>query len=135
MLLFIWNAAMAWVVIALAETIHGILRVMFLTPRLGDRRGRQMGVASGSIIILSLGWCMIPSYYVNPSSLSESLAVGAVWFILMLVFEIGLGRFVFGFSWQHMAAEYNLRNGGFLGLGMTVLFLTPLIIAKLRGLF
>lgn len=133
-MMLLWNAAIVWVVIALAETLHGILRVLFLTPRVGDRRARQIGVLSGSVIILSIGWWTVP-FWVEPRSMADSCAVGAVWVTLMLAFELGLGRFVLGFSWQRLTADYNLLQGGFLGLGMMVLFLTPLIIAKLRGLF
>jgi hypothetical protein len=129
----LWKAAVAWLVIVLAETLHGILRVVFVTPKLGDRRARQVGVLSGSVIILLLGWCMVP--WIGPSSRQESLMTGALWVSLMLAFELALGRLVFGYSWQRLTEDYDLCKGGFLGLGMTVLFLTPLIAAKLRGLF
>jgi hypothetical protein len=129
-----WKAAVAsWLVIVLAETLHGILRMAFLTPRLGDRRARQVGVFSGSVIILTIGWYLVP--WIEPRSVKESLSAGALWVILMLAFELALGRLVLGYSWQRLTEDYNLCNGGFLGLGMMVLFLTPLITAKLRGLF
>ncbi len=126
------KAAIVWVVIALAETLHGIMRVRFLNRRVGDRRARQVSVLSGSAIILVIGWFMVP--WIGLGSVRQSLAVGAMWVILMLAFDFGLGRLYFRLSWQRLTADFDLRKGGFLGLGMTVLFLTPLIIGKIRGL-
>lgn len=38
-----WRAIVAWLVIVMAETIHGTLRQLFLVPRLCDLRARQLG--------------------------------------------------------------------------------------------
>ncbi len=126
------RAVIAWVVIALAETLHGIPRVRFLNRRLGDRRARQISVFTGSVIVLLIGWFMVP--WIGPGSLQQSLAVGALWVMLMLAFDLGLGRLYFRMSWQRLAADFDVRKGGLLGLGMAVLFLTPMVIAKIRGL-
>lgn len=126
------KAVLAWVVIALAETLQGILRVRFLNRRLGDRRARQVGVFSGSVIILVIGWFMVP--WIGPVSDRQALGVGALWVMLMLAFDLGLGRFYFGVSWQRLTADFDVRKGGFLGLGMLVLFLTPWLVATMRGL-
>lgn len=126
------KAALVWLVIAVAETLHGILRVRFLNRRLGDRLARQVGVLSGSLIILLIGWFTVP--WIGPGSLGQSVAVGTLWLILMLAFELGLGRLYFRFSWDRLLAEFDIRKGGYLGLGMMVLLFTPLLIAKMRGL-
>jgi len=36
-----------------AETIHGVLRNMFLSPAVGDLQARQIGVVIGSALILA----------------------------------------------------------------------------------
>jgi hypothetical protein len=120
-----------WLLIACAETAHGILRVRLLNRRLGDRRARQVGVFSGSLIILVLVWAMIP--WIGAASLANCLAVGLLWLVLMLAFDFGLGRLYFGFSWKRIFADLDPRQGGFLGIGMMILFLSPLIAASLRG--
>jgi len=40
-----------------------------------------------------------------------ALAVGGLWLVLTLLFELALGRFVSGLSWQEMIAEYDLFAG------------------------
>ena len=61
------------------------------------------------------------------------LAVGVFWLGLTLAFEILFGRFVVGASWERLAADYNVLEGGLLPFGMLVLLLSPFIAMKIRG--
>ena len=54
--------------------------------------------------------------------------------IVTLAFEVLFGRFVIGASWERLAADYKVLEGGLLPFGMLVLLLSPLIAAKVRGL-
>ena len=119
--------------IALAETVQGILRMRLLNRRVGDHRARQIGVVLASVIILLIAWFTVP--WIAPGSTSQALTVGGLWLVLMLAFEIGLGRLVFHASWDRIASDFDLRRGGYLGFGMLVLLAAPLLAAKLHGLF
>jgi hypothetical protein len=50
-----------------------------------------------------------------------------------VVFEVGLGRLAFGYSWAQIAADYNLLQGRLMSLGLVLLILAPLIATKIRG--
>jgi len=39
---------LVWLLIAAAETVHGILRVLLLQPYLGDLRARQLALVTGA---------------------------------------------------------------------------------------
>jgi len=121
-----------WFLIAAAETLHGIARLRILNRRFGDKRARQIGVGTGSIIILALAWLTIP--WLGVRTVGDAFAVGLLWFVLMICFDLGLGRFVFRFSWDRLLAEFDPRKGGFLALGMIVLGLAPFLAAIARGL-
>jgi len=118
--------------IAAAETIHGILRIRYLNRPLGDRHARQVGVFTGSIILTVIAWLGIP--WIGVSTLSDCVVIGLLWLVLMLTFDIGLGRLYFRFSWKRIVKDFDPRKGGFLGFGMVVLFFAPIIVARLRGL-
>ena len=45
--------------IAAAEVLHGVLRVSLLNRRVGDHRARQIGVFTGSAIILIISWLTV----------------------------------------------------------------------------
>ncbi len=55
-----FRALVIWLLIAAAEVLHGILRVRLLNRRVGDHRARQIGVFSGSAIILLIAWFTVP---------------------------------------------------------------------------
>jgi hypothetical protein len=129
----IFKALLAWLAIALAETLHGIVRVKLLNRRLGDRRARRVGVFTGSVIILTIGWYVVP--WIGLSSATESILVGALWLALMLSFDVAFDRFYLHFSWRRIASDFDVRKGNLLAFGMVVLFFAPLVIARLRGLY
>ncbi|MBD1821891.1 hypothetical protein H6F51_05185 [Cyanobacteria bacterium FACHB-DQ100] len=49
-----------------------------------------------------------------------------------MTFEIVLGRFILGYSWERIAADYNLFQGGLMSICLILLLLAPWIAAKLR---
>jgi len=126
------KAVVVWVLIAIAEVVHGILRVRFLNRRVGDRRARQIAVFTGSGLILIIAWALVP--WINPGTVGQCYWIGLLWFVLMMVFEIGFGRFVFRASWKRLLSDFDFRQGGLLSIGMGILFFAPLIAAKIHGL-
>ncbi len=55
-----WRRAIAvWLVLIGAEIIHGIVRSIVLTPRIGDKRARQIGVFTGSLVNLGIAHVFI----------------------------------------------------------------------------
>lgn len=127
------RALLVWMVIAMAEVIHGILRIRLLNRRVGDHRARQIAVGTGSLLILAITWLTLP--WVAPTTTNDVFAIGTLWLVTMLAFEISLGRFVFHVTWAKIGADFDLRRGGLLGFGMLVLFLAPLLMGRLHGLF
>jgi len=50
----------------------------------------------------------------------------------MLGFEVAFGRLLAGASWHRRAEDYNLAQGGLLGLGMLWLLCAPRLAAVVR---
>ena len=127
----IFRALATWLLLIVAEILHGIARGIFLVPHVGDFHSRQIGVFTGSLIIFVIALAMVR--WIGASRITQLLGVGVLWLILTLAFEIFFGRFVMGASWERLASDYNVLQGGLLPLGMVVVLLSPLIAAKLRG--
>jgi len=125
------RAVTVWLILIAAEILHGIARGVFLVPRVGEFRSSQIGVFTGSLIILIVALVFVR--WIGPSKTTGLLAVGVLWLGLTLSFEILFGRLVVGASWERLAADYNLLEGGLLPIGMLILTLSPLIAARLRG--
>ena len=118
-----------WILIAVAETLHGVARTLLLMPILGDRPSRQLGVFVGSIMILGIAWLFVN--WIRATTRPQLLAVGLLWLVLMLAFEIELG-WALGFSWERILSDYNPAQGGLMIIGMGVLLLAPLLAAEAR---
>jgi hypothetical protein len=123
---------LVWLLIAGAETMHGILRVLFLQPHLGDLRARQLALVTGMLIIVVIATLTIR--WIGAVGGRRQLALGATWLVLMAVFDVSLGRFVFGYSWSRIAEDFNPAAGGYLGIAMLVLLVAPRVAARLRRL-
>ncbi len=126
----ITRALAVWLLLIVAEILHGIARGIFLVPHVGEFRSNQIGIFTGSIIILVIALAFVR--WIGASRTSDLLMVGAVWLCLALAFEVLFGRFVVGLSWERLAADYNVPEGGLLPFGMLVLLISPLIVEKLR---
>ena len=124
-----WRASLTWMLIMLAETLHGMARAIFIAPALGDLRARQLGVWVGCALIFAIAW--LTARWLGARSRRTQLQVGAFWLVLTLAFEFALGR-ALGASWERILEDYNPARGGFMILGMAFLFLAPMLAAKWR---
>ena len=124
------KALVVWVLIVIAESIHGIIRQIFIAPVIGDLHARQVGVLTGSAIIFSIAWACIR--WINTRLFVEQFKVGLLWVILIVVFEFGLGS-VIGYSLKRILSDYDMTEGGFMGLGLLFMVFAPALAAKARG--
>jgi len=125
------RAFVVWLAIAAAETVHGVVRTMYVAPVVGDFPARQIAVFTGSAIIIAIAWLAAP--WLRTTHTRNLLAVGLLWVALMIAFELALGRLVFGYAWSRLAEDFDIANGGLLGIGMIVIAFAPLIGARLRA--
>jgi hypothetical protein len=126
------RALVVFLLIASVEVLHGIARVLFIAPRLGDFPARQIAVFTGSALILLVA--VATAKWIGATSRRQLAAIGLLWVLLMVGFEVTLGRFAFGLPWSRIGEDFDLAHGGLLPLGMLVLALAPLIAARLRQL-
>ena len=126
-----WSRAFAtWFFIAVAESIHGILRRIFILPVIGDLRAHQVGLLVGCLIIFAVAWTCIR--WIGARSFSEQLKVGAFWMVLMAIFEATLGL-AFGYSQERIFSDYNIVEGRLMIFGMMFMLFAPALAAKARG--
>ncbi len=121
---------LVWLMIIAAEIAHGMLRAATLVPMVGEVRSNQIGVFTGSAIILTIAFFTIR--WIEAKRFSDLMIVGVIWLVLTVTFEILFGKFVVGRSWDRIASEYNLLNGGLMPLGLGMLLLSPWIATIIR---
>ncbi len=130
--MYLVRALLVWLVMMGVEFSHGAFRALVLAPYLGDFRARQVSVFTGSLLIVLLACLFIR--WIRARSTAALVLVGIFWLGLTLVFELGVGLYVFQRSWEDLASDFNIFKGGLFPLGLLVLTFSPLIAARLRGL-
>jgi hypothetical protein len=129
--MYLLRALAVWLVLILVESVHGTLRGLLLAPLVGDFRARQVSVFTGSLLVLGVA-CLF-ARWMRAGTTRRLVGVGLLWLSLTLLFEFGLARFVFDYSWGRVASDYDLTRGGLMPFGLVILTLAPLIAARLRG--
>lgn len=108
-----------------------MLRQIFLAPLVGDFPARRVSVLTRMILIFVIALLFV-RLIATPSA-KFLLAVGLLWVILTVVFEIALGRFL-GNSRERIFEDYDLSNGRLMAFGLAFMLFAPLLAAKLRGI-
>lgn len=125
-----WRRALAvWTLIALVETVHGVLRGLFLVPAVGEASAQRIGFAVGSALVLATA--LLCSRWLGARTRAAQVKTGALWLLLMLGFELVIGR-LRGFGWARIAAEFDPRQGGTMLAGLLLMALAPWLATKLR---
>jgi hypothetical protein len=119
-----------WLVIILAETLNGIAREVFITPRLGDVSARRISFSIALVLIFAIAYWSAPMF----STLTNvgRILVGAAWAALTFCFEVFLIGSLAGISTERIIADYDPRQGGLMAFGMLYLIAAPTLGYLLR---
>jgi hypothetical protein len=129
--MLVFRAFTIWLVIIAVETIHGILRGVLLVPLVGDLPARQIGVLIGSLLIFIVAYFCIR--WLASRTKLQLFGVGLLWVVLTVLFEIALGRLVLDLPWDRITEDYDFTRGGFLGLGLLFMAVSPILATALRN--
>ncbi len=120
-----------WLFIMLVETLHGLLRGLLLVPRVGEETAGRIGWPIGLVIVLGISIALAPWIAIRDTS--ALLRLGGLWAVLTLIFELTIGL-LRGLDLPRLLAELNPLAGGLTIYSLAVMFLAPLLAARLRGL-
>lgn len=124
----IWLRGIAvWFLIIIVESVHGTIREVLITPRLGDAAARRLGMVTGMALIFAIAYFTVR--WIGTEVPGELIAIGVIWSALTILFEAILGLYVFGFSAERVVAEYDVRQGGMMGFGILFMTFAPVIAA------
>jgi hypothetical protein len=120
---------LVFLVIMAVETAHGVLRGLFLVPLAGERAAAWIGWPMGLVLVLLVSYLMIG--WTGLRGTGRLLALGAVWAVLTVGFEVAIGMFR-GMDAAEIGAALT-PFGGTIALSAAAMLLAPLIAARLRG--
>lgn len=118
-----------WLIIMAAETVHGILRGLFLAPHVGVETASRLGWPVGMAIVVAIAVLM--ARWVGLRDTPSLLRLGVLWAILTVLFEIAIGV-LRGLDSTAIWTEINPLAGGMMVYSLAVMLLAPLIAWRLR---
>mgnify|MGYP000019864735 FL=1 len=124
------RAVAVWLMIVVAESISGTIRRIWLAPALGELKSHQIGVLTGSVLILLIAW--LTARWLDAPTFKAQLQTGVLWMLLMLCFEFGVG-YAIGNSMQKMLIEYDLSPERLMALGSLALLFAPALAARMTA--
>ncbi|MFN0191020.1 MAG: hypothetical protein ACKVP5_03455 [Aestuariivirga sp.] len=125
-----WRGVGLWLVIMALETVHGVLRGLYLVPAVGEATAGRIGLATGTAIVLIVTLLFIR--WTGLRTIAGLAKLGCAWATLTLAFEIGIGL-LRGFDVPRIWVEIDPIQGGTMLLSLAIMFLAPMAAARLRG--
>ncbi len=114
------------VVLAGAETLHGIARTTLVIPHIGKERAIKLSVVTGTLLALAICWLLVPG--INLQSAGAHLLLGLVLAGFMAIFDIAIGKWLMRKSWAKIWPDFNPKTGNYLLYGLLALCFIPLAV-------
>ena len=114
------------VVLAGAETLHGIARTTLVIPRIGKERAIKLSALTGTVLALVICWLLVPG--INLKSATAHLILGVVLAVFMASFDIAIGKFLMRKSWAKIWPDFNPKTGNYLVYGLLALCFIPHLV-------
>ncbi|MDD2701355.1 MAG: hypothetical protein PHH36_08970 [Sideroxydans sp.] len=119
------------ILLAGAETLHGIARAVLLVPRIGKKRALRFSIFSGSALAFLICYLQVPG--IGLSGLAEHLVLGLVLAGFMAGFDLAMNMLLLKRSLIKALQDFDPATGNLLVFGLAALVLIPTCVAWLKG--
>lgn len=114
------------VVLAGAETLHGIARTTLVVPRIGKERAVKLSALTGTLLALVICYALVPG--IGLQSAQSHFLLGILLAAFMASFDIAIGKWLMRKSWAKIWPDFNPSTGNYLLYGLLALCFIPLIV-------
>ena len=101
------RAVAVWLMIVVAESISGTIRRIWLAPALGDLKSHQIGVLTGSVLILLIAW--LTARWLDAPTFKAQLQTGLLWMLLNRL-AVDVADVVFRVRCRVCDWQFNAKN-------------------------
>lgn len=122
---------LTWVLMIPVAILNGGFRQSVVVPVVGDLRGHQVSVVTGSAAFLALTWLMLHRQLPALSD-RQALGAGAAWTSATILFEFGFGHWVMDHSWEYLFADYNVLEGRLWPVVLLIVLLAPWLVKHIE---
>lgn len=124
----IFKIILGFILIAFIETLNGIFRIKVLNKSFTKKLSKFISFILGSILIFLINLFYIP--ILGISSQEEAFFIGFTWALLMILYDVFVGKFMFKISWENIADDFDILKGNLLSLGIILIVFMPIFVFK-----
>jgi hypothetical protein len=129
---YFWILAFfTWLGFAMIAVAGGILRVVWLEPRLGQSPANLAETLGLVAILCGMLWISVP-WLCPRLEAGDIKALGLFWAGLTIAFEFGFGHFVDGADWSALLANYDITAGRLWILVPITMGLGPWLVRRIK---
>jgi predicted membrane protein len=114
------------VVLAAAETLHGIARTTLVIPRLGKHRAIKLSTLTGTLLAWAICWLLVPG--LGLPSPQAHFFLGVFLATFMTSFDMAIGRLLMRKPWAKIWPDFDPRTGNYLLYGLLALCFIPMLV-------
>jgi hypothetical protein len=118
-----------WLFIAIAATMNGMFRSLFLVPRLGEHMAHVMGVLILIIVVL-LSSSVLVNRILKQYGNRDLFLIGVLWVVLSVSVDFVFEHFLLHVPWSAILQDYNLFSGRIWIGVLTTEFFGPWFMAS-----
>lgn len=126
------KAGAIWLVIALLAIGNGAFRESVLVPNFGQGLALPISGISLSLIVFIVTYLSFQLFGKNDSL--TYLLIGLQWVLMTLIFEFVFGHYISGKSWSGIFQVFNIMKGDLFIVVLVVSLISPLLVAKIKGM-
>ena len=119
-----------WFLFMILAIINGAIRNKIYKPIVGDLTSHQISTIILIILIIVATYLILKFSDLKLSN-SEAFLMGTILLVLTVTFELIIGHFVFGNTWEKLFADYNILKRRVWSLVLVTTFFAPYLTNKL----
>jgi hypothetical protein len=120
-----------WLFVAIAASMNGMFRSLFLTPRVGEYASHVLSVLTLMIVIL-LSSSILVNRLLKEYGNTDLFLIGSFWAALTVSVDLVFEHFVLDIPWRAILTDYNLASGRIWILVLTTELIGPWFMASNR---
>jgi len=120
------------IVLACAETLHGIARIKLIIPRIGKEKAIKLSAVTGTLLAFAICMVLVPD--IGLQTAGAHLILGLTLAVFMAGFDIAIGKWLMRKSWAKIWPDFNPKTGNYLLYGLLALCLIPIAVWYEHGM-
>ena len=112
--------------------MNGVIRESTYGRGVSELAAHQISTVTAIVLTGIVVWLFQRIWPFN--SVHQAWTIGLLWFVMTILFEIGFGHLVAGYSFSRLFADYNLLQGRVWSLFLVWVAVMPYLFFKLSHL-